>query len=299
MHSKSIKVPVYKLLGKLIPNDRLFLELSFYVKMGYRLDLNNPQTYNEKLQWLKLFDRNPLYSQLVDKYEVKEWVAKRVGERYVIPTLGVWDKFNDINFEDLPNQFVLKCTHDSGGLVICKDKDTLDIDEAKKRINRSLSYNFYLEGREYPYKNVKPRIIAERYMEDNASFNHSDLTDYKIYCCNGRPVCILMCTDRSTKVKYYYFSPEWEFLRWDKTTQHEEEGFTLPKPDNLEEMLRLAEILSANIPTVRVDLYSISGKTYFGEMTFYSNSGFDLDITKECDSILGEKVTLPLNSNKV
>lgn len=289
---KYLKFITYKCLYWLFPNDETFLKLTFRMKMGYSLDLNNPTTYNEKLQWLKLHHRKEEYTNLVDKCEAKKIVAKLIGNQHIIPTIGVWNSFDEIDFDSLPQQFVLKCTHDSGGLVICPNKKELHIKEARKKINFSMKNRFYLEGREYPYKNVRPRIIAEQYMEDDAKFNGDGLTDYKIYCCHGKPICILICTDRSKGVKYYYFSPNWEFLRWDKTTQFEPENFTLPKPNNLKEMLDIAEKLSASIPTVRVDLYSIKGKTFFGELTFFSNSGYDVDITRECDEFLGRCLDL-------
>lgn len=159
-------------------SDQKYIEMKFKSRMGYKLDLENPRTFNEKLQWLKLHDHRPEYTMMVDKYEAKEYVARVIGEEHIIPTLGVWDSFNEIDFNSLPNQFVLKCTHDSGGLVICKDKTSLNIDAAKRKIESSLKRNYYLVGREWPYKNVVPRIIAEKYMEDETS---CELKDYKVF----------------------------------------------------------------------------------------------------------------------
>ena len=180
---KNIKVLLYNFFGWAIKDDTTFLKIKYRLKVGKKLDLNNPKSYNEKLQWLKINYRRPEYTTMVDKYLAKEYVAEIIGKDYIIPTLGVWVKFEDINFEELPDQFVLKCTHDSGGLVICKDKRELDIEAAKKKINKSLKMNFYLEGREYPYKNVIPRIIAEKYMVDESGV---ELKDYKIFCLTAK-----------------------------------------------------------------------------------------------------------------
>lgn len=167
---KNPKTIIYILNNKKIITlpDKAFIKLKYKDKFGKKINLNNPQTFNEKLQWLKLYDRNPEYTKMVDKYEVKKYVASIIGEEYIIPTLGVWNKFEDIDFNKLPDQFVLKCTHDSGGLVICKDKSKLDINEAKKKIEKSLKINYYYLSREWPYKNVKPQIIAEKYMVDES-----------------------------------------------------------------------------------------------------------------------------------
>lgn len=181
-----------KILKNLLP-DSFFLKREFRLRMGYPLNLQQPKTFNEKLQWLKLYDRNPLYTTLVDKYAVKKWVSDKIGEEYVIPTIGVWDKFDDIDFDKLPKQFVLKCTHDSGGLAICRDYSSFDIEAARKKINESLKRNFYYQSREWPYKNVRPRIIAEKYMEDSLD---AELRDYKFYVFNGEPKFLLLATNR-------------------------------------------------------------------------------------------------------
>lgn len=185
--------------------DKQYLEKMWKIQMGYELNLENPQTFNEKLQWLKLYDQNPEYIAMVDKYEVKKYVTEKIGEKYIIPTLGVWEHFDDIKFNELPDQFVLKCTHDSGGLVIVKDKSILNIKAAKKKIEKSLKKNYYLNGREWPYKNVKPRIIAEKYITDVISEknlkNHeadqnksnNDFIEYKMFCFNGEPRLFMVC----------------------------------------------------------------------------------------------------------
>lgn len=210
--------PVLEKMTHVIP-DRLYLKLKFRQKMGKWPDLDNPKTFNEKLQWLKLHDRKPIYSTMVDKYEAKRYIADIIGEEYIIPTLGVWDRFEDIDFDALPNQFVLKCTHDSGGLVIVCDKSSMNLDAARKKINRSMKRNYYWHGREWAYKNVKPRIIAEQYMEDGNPGEKPEridagLTDYKVHCFNGKPKLILVCKDRFSRggMTEDFFSDEWNHL---------------------------------------------------------------------------------------
>ena len=192
--------------------DEEYIKLLYESIFGKKLDLDNPQTFNEKLQWLKLHDRNELYKKLVDKYEVKKYVESIIGKEYIIPTINKYEKFDEIKFDELPNQFVLKCTHDSGGIVICKDKKQLDIDNARKKINKSLKNNFYYMFREWPYKNVKPRIIIESFMDDGVN---SQLVDYKLQCFWGKVDNILVCVDRDkeTGVKYHYFDTNWKYLK--------------------------------------------------------------------------------------
>ena len=272
-------------------SDEDFLKMRFKAIFGYDLDLENPKGYNEKLQWLKLYDRKPLYTTLVDKYEVKKYIADLIGEEYVIKTLGIYDKFDDIDFEKLPNQFVMKCTHDSGGIVICKDKTKLDIKKAKKKIEKSLKTNYYYRGREWPYKNVKPRIIIEEYLSDGSG---KSINDYKFFCFDGVAESVMVCTERETgHPKFYFFDKEWNLKKYNIRGKEAPEGFTLPKPDCIDEMFALAEKLSKGIPYVRVDLYCIDGLVYFGEMTFYPDSGFDANLLKESDAHWGEMLILP------
>jgi hypothetical protein len=200
-----------KNLNFLFP-DKLYLQLMFRYRMGYKLDLKNPKTFNEKLQWLKLHNRNPLYTTLVDKYAVKNWMAEKLGEEHVVPTLGVWDNANDIDFDKLPNQFVLKTTHGSGGdIVLCKDKSEFDIGEAVRHLNRSMKKNVYKVLREWPYKNVPPRIIAEPFLDDNGHVP----VDYKVYCFNGAPYKVMLCLDRDKDepTKFYSFDFDWNFAK--------------------------------------------------------------------------------------
>lgn len=279
----------YGLLNGL--SDRKYLELVYEARVGYPLNLDKPETFNQKLQWLKIYSREPKYKRMVDKYDAKEYVKELIGDKYIIPTLGVWDRFEQIDFDLLPNKFVLKCTHDSGGLVICKDKKQLNIDSAKKKINRSLKKNYYWLGREWVYKDLKHRIIAEKYME-NA--DGTDIKDYKLQCFNGHVDNILVCVDRfsSTGVKYHYFDRKWNYIPYCPYEGIDNDNVNVERPKNLDEMIEIAEKLSADLPQLRVDLYEINGKVFFGEMTFYSQSGFDTDITHDADKILGRKLTL-------
>uniref|UniRef100_UPI0040562FD9 ATP-grasp fold amidoligase family protein n=1 Tax=Acetatifactor sp. TaxID=1872090 RepID=UPI0040562FD9 len=258
--------------------------------MGYPLNLSNPRTFNEKLQWLKLYDRNLEYIKKVDKYAVKNYVIEKIGEQYLIPTLGVWDTFEQISFDELPNQFVLKCTHDSGGIVICRDKSDFDIEAAKYRLSKSLKINYFWGNREWPYKNVKPRIIAEKYMEDSTG---NDLIDYKVMCFNGEPKCTFVCENRSSKEKFTItvYDTDWNIMPFER--EHPRRKQPGKRPSTYEEMMRLSKKLSENIPFVRVDFYEIQGKLYFGEMTFYPGAGFTPFKPYEWDIKLGEWLILP------
>lgn len=274
-------------------SDRTFLKYVFKKQLGYSLDLKNPRTFNEKLQWLKLYDRKDIYTTMVDKYAVKNYVASIIGEDYIIPTLGVWQRFEDIDFETLPNQFVLKCTHDSGGLVICKDKSRLDIETAKKKINKSLKTNYYYVGREWPYKNVKPRIIAEKYMEDHST---SELRDYKFFCFGGVAKCYKVDFDRFVEHRANYFSADGELMKIGEEICPPDFNKEIPAPENLEKMKELAEKLSATQPFLRADFYDVDGHVYFGELTFYPASGFGKFIFDGNDELLGSWIKLPEKS---
>ena len=275
--------PILKLVS-----DEKYLKMRYKNVFNKSLNLKNPKTFNEKLQWLKLYDRNPLYTKLVDKYEVKDYVANIIGKEHVIPTIGVYDSFDDINFEKLPKQFVIKCTHDSGGLVIVKDKNKLDIKKAKKKINKSLKKNYYYCGREWPYKNVKPRIIIEKYMEDNKT---KELRDYKFFCFNGIPKFMFLATDRQkNQTKFNFYDMNFNLLPF--TQGHPNDLRKISKPEKFDEMVALSKKLSVNIPHVRVDFYEINGKVYFGEMTFYHYSGFTKFDPEEWDEKFGNYIVI-------
>lgn len=271
--------------------DKIYLKLLFKERTNNKLNLKKPQTFNEKLQWLKLYDRKPEYTKMVDKYEVKKYVANIIGDEYIIPTIGIYNNFDEINFEELPKQFVMKCTHDSGGIVICKDKQKLDLKEAKIKIKRSLKNNYFYFGREWPYKNVKPRIIIDEYIEDNI---RHELVDYKIYAFNGQCDYVMACFDRfNGGPKFIYFDREWNIKKeFSKDGLKYGENINLSKPKNIDKMFECAEKLSQGIPFVRVDFYEANGKMYFGELTFYPSSGFDNDRTKECQDYLDNKLKI-------
>ena len=271
-------------------SDEVYLKLIYRLIFGRKLDLNHPKTFNEKLQWLKLNDRKPEYTTMVDKNEVKKYIAERIGEEYVIPTLGVWDNFDDIDFDSLPDQFVLKCTHDSGGLVICKDRRKLDIPKAREKINKALTRRFYYFGREWPYKNVKPRIIAEKYMVDGVT---SELRDYKLFCFNGVYKCMKVDFDRFVKHCANYYDSQGNLLDLGETICPPDKEKNIRLPLNLEKMIKLAETLSKDIPFLRVDFYDVNGNIYFGELTFFPASGFGTFTDEEWDYKLGEWIHLP------
>ena len=274
--------------GFLLP-DKQYLKLKFRVIMGQPLNLKKPQTFNEKLQWLKLYDRNPEYTIMVDKYVVKKYVADKIGEEYIIPTLGVWDKFEYIDFDKLPNQFVLKCTHDSGGLVICKDKAKLNIEVARNKINKSLNKDYYLWGREYPYKNVPRKIIAEKFMVDESGV---ELKDYKFFCFGGQPKFFKIDFSRFQGHRANYYDMNGTLLPFAEVEcmPNPERRFNLPS--NFDTMVDIVSKLSANIPFVRIDLYNINGQIYFGEITFYPASGFGIIDPVEWDEKIGSWIKL-------
>ena len=287
-----IKHP-YKILLRLAStnsikmNDEKYIKLKYKMKMNRTLDLENPQTFNEKLNWLKLYDRNPEYTKMVDKYEVKKYVADKIGEEYIIPTLGIYNNFDEIDFDKLPNQFVMKCTHDSGGLVICRDKNNLNLKQAKKKIEKSLKRNYYYTCREWPYKDVKPRIIIEQYMEDKGE---KDLKDYKFFCFNGEPKICLVCSDRENYLKETFYDENWNLFPFSRANHKIDK--TIKKPINFEQMQILSIKLSENIPFVRIDFYEIERKTYFGEITFYPAAGTEKFEPEKYDKILGEMLNL-------
>ena len=267
-------------------NDELYLKIAYWIKMGKKLHLNPPVTFNEKLQWLKLHDRKPEYTTMVDKYEAKKWVAERIGEEYIIPTLGVWNHFDEIDFDKLPNQFVLKCTHDSGGLVICRDKEKLDKKAARTKLENCLKHNFFWGQREWPYKNVKPRILAEEMVDMNP-------VDYKWICLKGEPKVLCMCMDRQKgDLTFNYYDMNFNLLPFEWVHPNIKTG-VVKRPENFDEMKKLAQKLSKGIPEVRVDFYDINGQVYFGELTFYHQSGFAHIHPHEWETELGNWITLP------
>jgi len=275
-------------------SDEIYLKIAYWTLIGKKLNLKNPKTFNEKLQWLKLHDRKNIYNTIVDKYEVKKYVADIIGSQYVIPMLGVWDKFDDIDFKKLPSQFVLKCTHDSGGVVVCSDISKFDYKAARKKINKSLNHNYYWKGREWPYKDLKPRIIAEKYIEDTEIH---ELYDYKFFCFHGVPHLCYIVTDRhfgNDEIKCDFFDMDFNHLPL--TNSYPNTQKTIKCPQSFEEMKKLAAILSVNIPHIRVDFYEINGKIFFGELTLTSSSGFLRFSPVEWDKKIGDLLHLSPNS---
>lgn len=259
-------------------SDELYLKLLFKAKMNRKLNLDNPVTFNEKLQWLKINDRKEIYTTLVDKYAVKEYLKNIIPNEYIIPTLGVWDSFDKIDFESLPDQFVLKCTHNSGNVVICTDKKKLDINNAREKIEASLKKNYFYASREWPYKNIKPQIIAEEYI--GTENNPPD--DYKFFVFDGKIDNVMICKEREKgHPKFYHYSMDWKRLLYQNNEP--KENIKIEKPKNFENMIKIVEALSKGLKSVRIDLYNINGRIYFGEITLFNQSGFDLDITYETD----------------
>ena len=272
-------------------DDAKYLKHVYKSKMGKELNLENPTTFNEKLQWLKIYDRKPEYTLMVDKYEAKKYVAERIGEEHIIENYGVWDKFDDIDFDALPEKFVLKCTHDSGGLAICRDKNTFDKQKAKKKINRSLKLNYFYSSREWPYKNVKPRIIAEKYMED--SNDCLGLMDYKFYCFDGEPKFLYISKDLENHsiASISFLNLDWTFAKY-KRSDYKAFSELPQKPKLLDEMLQICRVLSKDIPFLRVDLYEIDERVYFSELTFCPCAGFMPFVDPSHDKELGELINL-------
>lgn len=268
--------------------DTYCLRLIYWARLGKRLNLKNPRTYNEKLQWLKVHNRKPVYNRMVDKYEAKQYIAEKIGEAYTIPTLGVWERFEDIDVASLPDRFVLKCTHDSGGLVVVRDKAQMDLAAAKSKIEKSLKTNYYYHGREWPYKDVKPRILAESYVEDPEL---KELRDYKFYCFQGVPRLMAIFCGRSagaTTADYFDMS----FQPVDLTWGYAKAEKTPAKPENFEKMQEFAALLSKDVPALRVDFYEVNGKVYVGELTFFDGSGFDVIQPIEWDERMGSWLDL-------
>jgi len=269
--------------------DKMFVKLNYRRKMRRRLDLENPRLFSEKLQWLKLYDRKPEYTRLVDKYEARGYIAGQIGEEYLIPLLGVWNKVEDIDFSTLPAQFVLKCTHDSGGLVICRDRNAFDAEAAKKTLRWHAKRNYYSGSREYPYKNVKPRIICEKYMTDESGY---ELKDYKVFCFNGEPMIVQVDYDRFTEHKRNMYDIEWSLLPV-KFRYPIKSGVTTMKPERLDKMTEISRKLSIRHAFVRVDFYVINNAIYAGEITFFPESGYTTFDPPAYDRIFGDFLLLP------
>ncbi len=289
-------------LGKYdrLPDDE-FLKLKFQNEVGYSLNLEEPRSFNEKIQWLKLNDRDPRYCVMVDKYRVREYVSSRIGPEYLIPLLGVWDDPKDIDFEKLPRAFVLKCNHNSGkGMYICRDRSKINRNKVIRDLQNGLSEDYYKKGREWPYRDVPRKIICEQFMTEYGPLKDvetdrgdSELRDYKLMCFNGKVKCTLICEDRFSKngLHLSFYDTDWEEMPFGRATPRI--PTKVPRPVHYDTMLELAEVLADGIPFVRVDFYEAGGKIYFGELTFYPGGGFTRFIPEEWDYTLGSWIELP------
>lgn len=278
-------------ISRILP-DRLYIKLKFKQMMGREVDLKHPKYFNDKLQWLKLHDHNPEYIKLVDKYEVKDLVGKKLGMEYIIPTLGLWRSFEEIDFSKLPDQFVLKCTHDSHSVVLCEDKKTFDIEKARVLLTRCLKRNYYWVGREWPYKSVPPRIIAEPYMVDAET---GSLDDYKLFCFDGGVDNIMVVRGRANgKPLFYHFDKNWNLCRFNRLTRSLPEDFHEDKPPFIDDMIAIAEKLSKGFAHVRIDLYEANSQIYFGEYTLYNQDGWESGFDEHSDGYLGSLIHLPI-----
>lgn len=288
------KVRLYILNMLSIVPDKIMIEIEYFIRTGKRLSLETPQTFTEKLQWLKLYDRKRIYTFMVDKVSMKRFVAKKIGKQYVVPLLGAWDSFDDIDFDTLPDQFVLKCSHDSGSVILCEDKSKFDYNSAKEKLEFHLKISEYLLGREWPYKNVKRRIIAERFLKNNSEEKGFSIKDYKFFCFDGVPKVMYISNDRGDDPRTDFFDMEFKHLPIRMKDPNADQPPV--KPERFEEMKRIAAILSKGIPHLRVDFYEVGAKLYVGELTFYHNSGYTPIEPKEWDLMLGKWIKLPQKS---
>ena len=266
--------------------DELYCRLVFRAKMGEKLDLDDPQTFNEKLQWLKIHDHAPEYQDLVDKIRAKQIIGEKIGFEHIVPTFGAWDSADDIPFDELPQRFVLKCNHDQGSVILVPDKGRLDVPQTKQKLNRKLRKNIFYETREYPYKHIRPKVFAEAYLGN-------DIIDYKIYCFNGEPRFLYcgrgLTEDHSLRIDFYDL--DWRRMPFYRTDYHR--LGSVPKPSHLEEMIGIARRLSAGVPFVRIDLFEVDGRVYFSEFTLCPASGHMPFVPKEYDRIVGQWLQLP------
>lgn len=270
--------------------DKYYLKFVYRIQLGKKLNFDCPITYNEKLQWLKIYDRNDMYTKLVDKYEVRKYVKNIVGEKYLIPLIGVWNSFDEIDFKKLPSKFVLKCTHDSGGIVVCSSKKEFDKKVAKRKLSRLLKNNYFDYLREWPYKNIKPRIIAEKYMTDGSGINKNQLKDYKFFCFEGIVKLVMVAQDRFEFPKSNFYNINFEPI--DLKIGNPNFFEKIERPLNFNLMIKIAEKLSKGLRHVRVDLYNIDGKIYFGELTFFHWGGISIIEPIEWDIKMGKWINL-------
>lgn len=286
-----LRYHISRSIARLLP-DKLYLSIKFRTRMGYWMDWKHPKTFCEKLQWLKLYNRCPDYTIMVDKVKVKEWVSKKIGGEYVISTFGVWEEAEEVDFNSLPQKFVIKCNHNSGtGMYICKDKSKINVDEVRKGLAKGLQENYILQNREWPYKNVPRRILAEEFLEDQ---HKESLDDFKVMCFDGKVKLIELhegrFTDNHTQA---FYDREWNMTQITQGKYGKVATKSIARPSLLEEMIKLSEILAKDIPHVRVDWYIVNNHLFFGEMTFFDGSGFEPFDRFEDDQLLGSWITLP------
>ena len=278
-------------ISPLIKDDEAFLRMKWWLRMDYPLNLKNPQTFSEKIQWLKLYNRRPEYTTMVDKVKAKRWVAEQIGEQYIIQTLGVWERAEDVDFNNLPEQFVIKCNHNSGkGMYICRNKKMMDEKKVRRGLAKGLKQDYYIVKREWPYKDVERQIIAEVFLSED----RNDLTDYKFYCFGGEPLYCQVIKDRNTKETIDFFDMEWrhqDFIGLNPAAEPAIEP--IKKPSKYDEMQEIARKLSKDIPFSRIDMYEVNGRVYFGEVTFFPASGFGVFHPRKWDYKLGEWIRLP------
>lgn len=268
-------------------SDETFIKLKYLVKNRKWLNLKKPTTFNEKQNWLKLNDHNPLYTVLADKYRVKKYVAERIGKQYVVPCYGFWENVDDIDFVSLPKQFVIKCNHNSGGgMCICKDKDILNIEQTKEALRLGLKDDFFKYSRVWPYKNIKRGILADMFLDDHSG---TELRDYKWWCFNGEPK-VMYQTNKGKDIYENFYDMDYNCL----DISHGFRRFSpeIDKPAEFEEMRQLAAKLSEGIPFVRIDFFDVEGHVYFGEFTFY-DWGAMKPLSDKWEKQLGDWITLP------
>jgi len=293
---------LFNYFPKMISNDYLYLKFYYRLRTGKKLNLKKPKTFNEKTQWLKLYDRKPEYTEMAGKYSALKYVMQRIGSEYIIPLLGVWDSFSEIDFDKLPNQFVLKCTHDSGGVVICRDKENFDfidkvgtalggMEAIRDKLSRSLKRDYFIKGREWAYKDITPKIIAQQFIKAESN---DLLMDYKIFTFNGKPRLIQAHIDRSSNhLKANFYSPDWVFQDF-YIEEINDKAYHIEKPKHIDKMLELAEILAEKMYFLRVDFFYVNDKIYFSEFAFYNWGGFGKIVPESYDELLGTYITLPL-----
>jgi len=260
--------------------DGLFLQIKYKLIIGKRLRLNAPETFNEKIQWLKINDHDDRHTKMADKIECRKYIGEKIGKKYLVPLIDTYDTVDDIDFSVLPSKFVLKTNHDSGGVVLCNDLSILDIEAAKKKLSKSLKVNYYYSSREYPYKNITPKILCEKYLAD-------EIVDYKMMCFNGKVKCSFTCSERQSKLGLAvdFFDMNWQRMPF--TRHYRNTASPLPRPKHYSKMLKIAEKLASGITFLRVDFYEINGNLYIGELTFYPGSGFEEFTPEEYDYLLG------------